>query len=136
MKYKLLPHTSEVGLEAAGRDLPELFRNAAGGLLHLWKLPLGAGGKDKQAVTVEGTDAGDLLVLWLNELAFIVQTRRLRPCAISIDRASETRLEATLVVKAAPAGRDLAVEIKSATRTGSLVQKTKGGWTAKVILDV
>jgi SHS2 domain-containing protein len=163
--FKITPHTSEVGLEAVGRDLPELFRNAAGGLFLLWaisplpasprkrgegkfpiKLPLPVYGERTAArpgeglkeirIQLAGEDPGDLLILWLNELAFLVQTERLRPAEIRIDSLSDKALSATLQTIPAPAGRDLAVEIKSATRAGKLVEKTKDGWSAKVILDI
>jgi SHS2 domain-containing protein len=117
-------------------NLLRSFRNAAGSLLHLWKLPILAGGNDKKRIRLEGNDHGDLLVLWLNELAYLVQTRRLRLAEVEIDGLTDTVLEAAVVTQAAPAGRDLAVEIKSATRTGKLIQKTEDGWLAKVILEV
>jgi len=85
---------------------------------------------------LEGSDPGDLLILWLNELVFLIQTRGRRLTALRIDSISDKKLEATLVGKPAPAGRDLAVEVKSATRSGKLVEKTKDGWSAKVVLDV
>ena len=147
---RITPHTSEVGLEAAGRDLPELFRNAAGGRLFFYQLspltpPLPKGerkaarpgeGPKEIRVQLAGDDVGDLLILWLNELAFLIQTKRFRPCEMQIDLLTETELSATLLVSLAPPQRDLAIEVKSATRTGALVEKTKGGWSAKVILDV
>ena len=136
--YRITPHTAEVGLEAAGKTLAELFANAAGGLLHLWGLKAGGKSAEKtqSRVSLRGEDASDLLVVWLNELAFVVQTRHIRPGEIRIATVTETALEAEILGTLAPDARDLAVEIKSATRAGPLVKKTKAGWTASVILDV
>lgn len=144
MAYRIVPHTSEVGLEADGRDLPELFRHAADGLLHLYSLlPSGEKMPDRAdeglkevRVRLSGEDPGDLLILWLNELVFQIQTRRLRPVAFRFESLTETTLTATLAGRDAPAARDLAIEVKSAARAGALVEKTEKGWTAKVILDV
>jgi len=86
-------------------------------------------------VRLEATDAGDLLVQWLNEVVYLVETRRVVPGRFEFRRLEEAGLEAVLL--AAPVGAAaLGREIKSATRHDLEVKKVGSGWRARVLLDV
>ncbi|MDK2897310.1 MAG: protein archease [Candidatus Atribacteria bacterium] len=74
-KFEIIDHTADIGLVAWGRDLPELFSNAAQGMFSII-------GEQKEIseetfdtqVELEGSDYEDLLVTWLNELLYIYDT--------------------------------------------------------------
>ena len=138
-RFRVIPHTSEVGLQAVGRSLPELFRNAAAGLFHLAGLAPGGRSRSQAKVRVrlEADDAGGLLVLWLNELIFLVYTRRLLPKKFIFNVSTETTIVAE--VAAAPLGTRQAAalrEVKSATRHALSVRSVRNGWEAEVLFDV
>ena len=71
-------HTAELAFIARGRTLPELFENAALGLADLLYDPRGVVGRDDEGIEVEGIDAEELLVAWLQEILYRHEVRRRR----------------------------------------------------------
>ncbi len=70
-RFQILPHTADLRLKVYGKDLPELFENAALGLAHVLKE--GAEKKLKLArgaekISTEGDGVETLLVSFLNQI--------------------------------------------------------------------
>ncbi len=71
MRYKILPHTADLRLKVYGKNLPELFENAALGLARVLykdaerKIKLSRGA-EKISVEADGTET--LLVAFLNQI--------------------------------------------------------------------
>ncbi len=135
--YRLLEHTADMGIEAQGESLAELFAQAARGLLDiLFGTPCPEGGREKLALAVEAWDREELLVAWLSELLFVVQQRDFRPSGLSVDKIGPSRLEATLTGAFAPEGSVPLREVKAITYHRLSVFETRGCWKARVFLDL
>ena len=156
-----LDHTADVGLDVQAPSLELLFHRAAVGLLALLQgvddeavddedgdgAPArGADGdagsdpglEEARGVEVLGVEleaggADELLADWLRELLFLHETRHADYARATFDRLGETALEARVQTEpAAPAVR----EIKGVTYHELRVERTEGGWEARVIFDV
>lgn len=93
--FEVLDHTAEVGISAWGRDLREAFVQAARGMFALMVDLDSVEERVKRRVEVTAEDREDLLVRWLNELLFLVDSEGLVFSRFEIDRMSERELAAT-----------------------------------------
>ncbi|MBI5200059.1 MAG: archease [Elusimicrobia bacterium] len=133
--YEIVGHTSEVALKLQAEDESGLCRAAGEGLLALYAANPAPQATETREVSLEPKDSEDLLVSWLNELIFLVGTKRWVPVRIDSLEAGEDGLKATLT--GAPLGESkLALEIKAATFGGLKIQASHEGYAATVILDV
>ncbi|MBI4728204.1 MAG: archease [Acidobacteria bacterium] len=143
MSYEILPHTADAGLAARGRDLAEVFSEAARGLAAIvfgGPPPPPDGGR---TISVEAQDGPALLVafleecLWLNETsgAFVVGARvdvDLGEESGALAHAARAAGEALTVAGFAPAGP----YVKAVTYHRLRLEPTGEGWRAEVYLDV
>ncbi len=150
-----LDHTADVGIDLEAPSLELLFHRAAVGMLALLQglddeepgaasLSEADGASDRSgledargvevlSMELEAEDAPALLADWLRELLFLHETRHADYARATFDRLGETVLEARLETEpAAPAVR----EIKGVTYHELGVERTEGGWAARVIFDV
>ena len=136
-----LEHTADVGFEVTAASLAGVFEGAARALLGVIfeGEPAVAAGERKE-LELEAPDLETLLVRWLDELIYQVQTlgevpvqtrARLEP------GDAGWRLNAELkVVPFARLADRFAGEVKAATYHGLRIEQADGHWRAKVILDV
>ena len=136
---ELLDHTADVGLQVHGRDLDDLFRTCAQGLMdyvvanrHEVRTEV------VESVSLRADSPEELLMAWLSELIFRVETRQ--------------RVYATFQVQVAEHGKSLNAElrgepidphrhlldheVKAVTRHDFQLSRTDQGWTARFILDI
>lgn len=135
--YKILPHTSEVGLWIGAATYKAFYRNAARGLLEIWGLKDTRGSvRSRTNISLRAVTPEELLVDWLNELIYLVHTRRVVPRVIRFDKAGAAVLNAQVAGPRLEDGTVPAAEIKAATYHGLKVSRRGGLFTARVILDV
>ncbi len=130
-------HTADVGLRAWGRDLPELFEEAAAALIETLLDP--ATVRREQAVTVRarGQDAEDLLVGWLEELVFLSEAENFAPAAAKVEELSENAVRGTVWGEPMDPGRHwLRSEVKAVTYHDLAIQETETGYAVEIVLDV
>ena len=93
----------------------------------------------RQAIEIklEAEDRESLLVEWLSEILFLIETESLLFSRFDVTLSSDTKLSATV------AGEPLDIEkhdpktqVKAVTLHDLLVKKTKSSWVAQVIYDV
>lgn len=93
--YEFIDHTAEVGIAAWGRDLREAFVEAARGMFALMVELDAVQERVTRRVEVTAEDREDLLVRWLNELLYLVDTEGLVFRRFEIERMGERGLAAT-----------------------------------------
>lgn len=133
--FRLLEHTADMGIEAQAASCEELFVQAAKGLL----VVLAGGGETRspvQDVTLEvcAGDVEELLVVWLNELLYLIQTKGMWPQNIALVDMRSDHLEAKLLM--APLTGQPQREVKAATYHHLMVSCRQGFWRARVYLDL
>lgn len=142
-RLRELPHTADVGFEAAAATPEELFEVAARGLVRALGLEPPDGSASEtggdEDVELSRPDPERLLVQWLRELLAGAMTGR----GVPDTRVREVRLAAdgpaalAARVRWRPAGGGPTREIKGVTYHGLRVGRGEDGdWHARVVLDV
>jgi SHS2 domain-containing protein len=135
--FDTFEHTADIGLAARGGTLEELFANAALGLVDLMINPSGLRDAMRVDVAVSAQDRDALLVAWLNELLYLLDSRGFLPRRCRIVRMTDTELTAELWGERVDPGRHVLRRlVKAATYHGLRVAQQDGRWEARVILDL
>jgi SHS2 domain-containing protein len=92
--FTIFAVTADKGIRARGRDLPEVFVNAARGMWSLMVEPGTARRAQMLPVKVEAADRETLLVAWLNELLFLHEVEGFVAAEFVVTHLTETRMEA------------------------------------------
>ena len=83
--YEYFEHTADVGIKAYGSSLAEIFSEAAKGLTGIvCDLP-NVRALEVRAITVEAGDLDALLVAWLSEMLFYMDSEQLLLCEHEIE---------------------------------------------------
>ena len=133
--------TADIAFEATGRDLPELFRDAADATTNVMIDNIEAI-QPRQTRQIElSNDKFDMLLFdFLQELIFLKDAERLllRIREVQIDHRDKMYL-----VKATAEGETLDPErhhqradVKAVTLHNFVVEQTDGGWKVRVLLDI
>jgi len=135
-RYRILPHTADVGIVATGDTLEAVFENAAFGLFDLVFDLAQVEPAQECAVEAEGETLGELLVAWLSALLAEAEIRDLALGSFHVEMLGGGRLRGR-AAGAAAAGRELrGPPVKAVTYHGLMVEEGPGGWEARVLFDV
>ena len=136
-RFRILEHTADIGFEAFGTTLPEVFENAALALAHLIAEAATVEAREEIRIEVKGTDMPDLLVNWLSEVLFQHDAERwlfhdFR--VASLDDHAVTGIARG--EKIDPARHQTNLMVKAITYHQLGLQQTAGGWRAQVYVDI
>ena len=136
-----LDHTADVGFEVTAPSLAGVFEGAARALLGvIFEGEPAAAAGEQQELELEAPELETLLVRWLDELIYRVQTLGEVPLQTRVrlqPGEAGWRLSAELkVVPFARLADCFAGEVKAATYHGLRIEQEDGRWRARVILDV
>lgn len=135
--YRLLEHTADMGIEAQGDTQAELFLQMAVGLRQIITECSDINPQIGMVVEVTGKDREELLVNWLGELVFLLETRHFLPACFTIEAIDEQHLKAHVRGEIFdPARHFLEREIKAVTYHQIRVEPIQDGWTAQVFVDL
>ena len=143
MPYKFLEEigTADIAFEAVGRDLPELFRDAADATMNVMIDNLDAiEPRETRNIELSNEKIDMLLFDFLQELIYFKDAERLllRTREVRIDERDQK-----CFLKAEAAGEPLdaarhhqRADVKAVTLHDFSVEKQDGGWKATVLLDI
>src|SRR6266536_724024 len=135
--YEVFEHTADIGLQAYGSTLSELFIHAAQGMESLMVAPEQIRIEVKREVAVSGHDEISLLIAWLNELIVLFDTEYLLFKEFEIDLITETYVQGRAAGESYDARRhDLSSAIKAVTWHEAAVELTPEGYKARIIFDI
>jgi len=135
--FTVLDTGGDVGLHLTAPDLSGLFRSAAAGLCSLITDPESVLPVDQVYVSLEAGDREELLVSWVNELIFLLDTRDFLARRADIISLSDTQITATLHGEVFQADRhERRLLVKAATYHGLFIRKTAEGLDGEVVLDL
>jgi len=130
--FEILEHTADVGFRVRGASAAELFENAARALVSFTQED--RSGATERVVELRGDDYESLLVNWLSEVLYLVDSGEFRPHRFQVERISPYQLRARMIGEAGPAQWRLIV--KAVTYHQIEVKEEGGRWEATVYLDV
>ena len=131
-RFEEIEHTADLALRVYGRDVKELFANAAHGMFTLMAEPSKETACERE-VSLEATDYEGLLVDWLNELIYLHEVEGETYYQFAIETLSPTKLEAH--VTGGPT-RSKTKAIKAATFHELAIEETANGLVATIVFDV
>jgi len=142
-----LSHTADVGYEITADSLSELFVGAAAGLVEALRPEAGEGtgalpdadgsGGGEETLSLEGPDRERLLVAWLRELLYRMDSGDRVPAGLDVRLTGPSALRARIRWSEAGAGEAPEREIKGVTYHGLHVgEDEEGRWHARLVLDV
>jgi SHS2 domain-containing protein len=134
MRFEEIDHTADRALRIHGRNLTELFVNAAAGLNCLMQSETSAeGGSVRKRIELEAVDAESLLVAWLSELAFWAETESLIFNRFDFMELTPARL--TAVIHGDPV-QALDKHVKAVTFHELAIRRVPEGLMVTVVFDV
>jgi SHS2 domain-containing protein len=132
--YKILPHPADVRVQTFGKTKEELFLNAMLGMGTVLQPKI----KDKKEkiknkIKIKSIDLNALLVDFLSEILYLVQTNKEVYDDIKFKKFLNNNLEAELIGnKVESFGED----IKAVTYHGLKIEKSESGFQATILLDI
>ncbi len=142
-RYTILEHTADLAFMAYGKDVEELFENAAYALFDVYTDLSRVEENTERPVYIQ-TKSGDtemdmeqLLVKWLNELLYINETEDLLFKRFKVERIGAGALEALAYgEKFRPDRHIILTPLKAVTYHRIEVVKAPDKWHARVVVDL
>ncbi len=133
--FTLLEHTADAGVRAWGRTREEMFINLSGGFYTLALDQTLIEGETELTYTVRGAGDEELLVGFIKELLYFLETRNFVADYLQLDFSQPGELHVKGIF-----GRIRAThvrhEIKSPTYHGLRVQREPGRWQVEMYFDL
>jgi SHS2 domain-containing protein len=134
-RFELIEHTSDTGLAAYGKDLPEAFANAAYGMFSIIAELGNVKETESRRIEINEDDPEAMLFEWLNTLLYYFDVENLLFTRFVITEFTEKHMVAQCFgEKYDPARHQLKTAVKSATYHQLTVDKAKN--RVQVIFDV
>ncbi len=135
--FRVLEHTADVGFEAFGATLKEVFRNAARALVNLTVDLDSIQPVQVTQIETEGSSLKELLVNWLSEILYLEDTENFYAKDFEITHLSENSVAALGRGESLNAGRhSVKLQVKAVTYHQLALQQTTRGWRAQVYVDI
>ena len=133
--YEILEHKADLKIRAFGKDKPELFSNALGGMSESMKAEVKKPEKKfKREIKIKSADLPSLLVDFLSEALYLSQVQKEVFSDIIIKKFTDKELEGVITgQKIERFGED----IKAVTYHQLEVKQNKdGSWQATILFDI
>ena len=130
--------TADTAFTAYGKNLNEVFANAALAMFEVMVNTKQIKPKIKKTVKVKNNDLKGLLFAWLNELLIFYGSDNLAFSKFEV-KVNEERMELNAVLhgeKINVKRHEVRTEVKAATYHKMEIKKADGKWQAKVIVDI
>jgi SHS2 domain-containing protein len=130
--------TADVAFIAHGKDLNELFANAALAMFEVMINTKQIKPKVEKKIKVKAEDLNSLMFSWLNELLVYVDGENLAFSEFDV-KINEKKFELAASCKGEKINRkkhETRTAVKSCTYHQMKIEKVKSGWKAQVILDI
>ncbi len=137
--YEFFEHTADVGAVVRGATLPRLFENAARALFDLLCDRRTVRPRRTVRIVVQGSSLEDLLVRWLSELLYRLETEDLVFSSFAVERVDRLRLRARGRARGETIDRArhrLRREIKAVTYHQIRLVRGRSAWRVRLVFDV
>ena len=137
IRYRYIEHPSDVGFEAYGTTLEELFANAALAMYSFMTDVVEIETTETKEITVKAEDLYSLMFDWLDEMIFLFEAESLimNKFDITVDDSTFSITGTCRGGKFDPEKHESGSIIKAVTYNMMEIKKN-GIWHAQVVLDV
>jgi SHS2 domain-containing protein len=135
-RYRLLDHTADLGFECSGKTREALFTAAALALCDIMARTAGLSAATVREVEAAGSDDAARLRAFLDEVLFAFEKDGFLAKEAKVTFAGDTVHGRLLGQAVDLATHPIERVVKAVTYHGLEVVKSKGGFTARVILDL
>ena len=137
MDFEFLDHPADIGFRARGNTIEQLFENCAHALIAIILDPSEIHGSEEVVLTAEGGDRESLLVNWLNEVLYYVDTKRFAFESFVVEFPSPEQVRASARFEMRdPLRHPVRLSVKAVTYHQLRVSSVGGKWIAEVYVDV
>ena len=134
-RYEEKQHTADLAATIYGKDLPELFENAAFAMFDMMSDLDGVLPVETVRVDIEEPDTESLLIAWLNEILYAGYIKRLIFSEFRVVSLEGNRLSAEAKGTRLDPKR-IKNEIKAATYHDIEIEKKDGDYEVTIVFDV
>jgi len=131
--FEEIEHTADWALRVRGDSLPDLFRNAAFGMLSLLGIEPVPGNSESRYFELKEEDTETLLVSWLEELLFPLEVENSAVVDFQVQVLKKTQLQATIELKKIAS---IKKEIKAVTFNELDIRVVESGYETIIVFDV
>jgi SHS2 domain-containing protein len=135
--FEIINHTADISIKAYGKNLKQLFENAALGMFNILADLEGITTSTELEIKIEAPDKEELLIEWLDELLYNFYTKNIIFCNFDINELIDNNL--TAKVKGRFIGENknrLKTEIKAATRHDLHITQKDDTYEVQIVFDV
>ena len=136
--FEILDHTADIGILVRAKTLEGLFAGAAQAMMQILCPHCSIAARENHLLHLYGEDRQELMVNWLSELNFLLQTRQFLTAKADISKLSDQELRVQVSgERINPMAHVIRTEIKAVTYHRIQVhQDTAGDWQAQIYFDV
>jgi SHS2 domain-containing protein len=135
--FEIIEHPSDLGIEAHGCSMQELFRNAACGFMSVVVGTSKIEARQNRSVELQGSDRENLFVRWLTEILFLYDAKKYLIADVYFELLSDTFLRANLFGEPCdPSKHELKLDVKAITYHQLNIEELDGEWTGRIFLDI
>jgi len=137
--YEFFEHTADVGALVRGVTLRHLFENASKAMFDLICDRRTVRPHQRVRIAVQGATLEDLLVRWLSELLFRMETDGLLFSSFAVDRVDRALLRARGTARGEPIDRTrhrTRREVKAVTYHQIRLIRGRSAWRVRIVFDV
>ncbi len=136
-RYEQIPHTADIAIRVYGKDLKELFINAAYGMFDIIADLEGLKSSVSIDVNLKAPSKEELLVSWLDELLYNFYTKGIIFFEFEVSFLSEEQLMVKVYGRHIGENRNrLKTEIKAATYHDLNIRESDEGCSVDIVFDV
>jgi len=126
-------HTADWALRINAPNMESMLLNAAIGMYQLMEVKTGNQKENDQLIEIKAHDREELLVSWLEELLFNLETREVVLDINDIEMINEYSVKAHVIARPV---KSMEKQIKAVTYHGLQIEQTENGIRATVVFDV
>jgi len=135
--FEILEHPSDLGIEAHGSSMQELFQNAANGFMSVVAGTSKIESSQNRSIELQATDRENLLVRWLTEILYLYDAEKFLTADVKFEILTDTFLKADLLGEPYDISKhELKLDVKAITYHQLKVEDHDGDWTARVFVDI
>ncbi len=133
--FEHVEHTADVGVHAWNETLEGCFRQATLGVLDIMGA-LGSGPGDRIEIEMNARDVGGVLVDWLSEVLYVVDSRDAVVTHVEVGEVTESSARGAIDI--APRGDETleGTAVKAITYHQLTIETAEGGWRCRFFVDV